>query len=155
MASQRLPRSGNPNYADQFRGFVTASPGALDGPLAPIIQTIVVRNIDLASQVAKYTELIAGAVLVVTAVEVLRRRFSGPLGAPHGYEPLVALLSAAAAFALASTSLTIYLLQGGRLPTIDPMYAFSSPISIELLIVPLALAIAFLEFGRFRALRVK
>ena len=50
-------------------------------------------------------------------------------------------------------SLTIYLIQGGRLPSINPAFAFSSPIAIELLLVPLALGIAWLEFGRYRALR--
>jgi len=143
----------NPDYAPQFRGIIQNSPGATSGPLAPVIQALVVPNIDLAAQLAKYTELVAGAILLASAIEVARRRFAGPLGAQHGYEPIVALVSSVAAFALGSLSLTIYLIQGGRLPTINPAFAFSSPIALELLIVPLALGIAWLEFGRFVALR--
>jgi len=148
-----LNKAVNPNYAQQFKGFVTASPGSQNGPLAAVMQTVVLPNIDLAAQISKYTELVAGAVLLVTALEVARRRLSGPLGAQHGYEPLVALLSAIAAFALGSMSLTIFLIEGGRLPSINPAFAFTSPIAIELLLVPLALGIAWLEFGRFLALR--
>jgi len=132
---------------------VQGMPGSNSGPLAAIIQTLVVPHLELAAQLAKFTELGAGAVLLVTAMEVARRRFSGPFGAEHAYEPLVALLSAAAALAVAGLSATIYLIQGGRLPTIDPSFGFSPPISVELLVVPLALGVAWLEFGRFRALR--
>jgi hypothetical protein len=148
-----LNKAANPNYAQQFRGFVQGSPGSQTGPLASFIQTLVLPNVDLAAQLAKYTELVAGAVLIVPALEVLRRRLSGPLGAQHAYEPVVALLSAVAAFAVGGMSLTIFLIQGGRLPSINPAFAFSPPIAIELLLVPLALGIAWLEFGRYLALR--
>jgi hypothetical protein len=180
LASARLPRSGNaalasgalvqaalglefvlaglskavdPEFAQQFRSFVSGSPGATSGPLVGVMQLLVVPNADLVAQFSKWTELLAGAVLVVTAVEVLRRRLSNPLGAQHTYEPLVALTSAAAAFALGGMSLVIYLLEGGSVPTVNPGYAFGSPIAIELFLVPMALAIAWLEFARFRALR--
>jgi hypothetical protein len=143
----------NPNYTEQFRGIVQNSPGSTSGPLAVVMQTLVVPHIELAAQLAKFTELFAGAILLASALEVARRRFAGSLGAQHGYEPLVALLSSGAALALGGLSLTIYLIMGGRLPTINPAFAFSSPIALELLIVPLALGIAWLEFGRFVALR--
>jgi hypothetical protein len=148
-----LSKAVDPDYALQFRGFVQAGPGSTSGPLSPFIQTVVLPNVEIAGQLAKFTELAAGAILVVSAIEVLRRRFSGRLGAQHGYEPVVALLSSAAALALAGMSLMIYLIEGARLPTINPAFAFGSPITIELLIVPLALGIAWLEFGRFVALR--
>jgi len=48
---------------------------------------------------------------------------------------------------------TIYLLEGGRLPSLNPGYAFGSPIAIELFLVPLAFGIAWLELARFQALR--
>ena len=144
----------NSNYVEQFAGFVQGSPGATSGALAPLIQSVVIPNLGLAAELSRWTELGAGAVLLVTALEVLRRRLASPLGAQHAYEPLAALLSAVAAFALGAMSLTIYLLQGGRLPGINPGYSFSSPIAIELLLVPLAFAIAWLELARFRALRV-
>jgi hypothetical protein len=143
----------NPNYVEQFGGYVQGSPGSTSGPLAPLIQTLVVPNLALAAELSRWTEFVGGAVLLLTALEVLRRRLGAPLGDQHGYEPLAALVSACAAFALGAMSLSIYLLQGGRLPTINAGYAFSSPISIELLLVPLAFGIAWLEFGRYRALR--
>jgi hypothetical protein len=142
-----------PDYTQQFRDFVQASAGANSGPLSPLVQTLVVPNIDVVAQLAKFTELIAGAVLVVSAFEVARRRFAGPFGAQQGYEPVVALVSAAAAFVLGGLSLSIYLLQGGRLPSVNPDLAFASPIAIELLLVPMAVGIAWLELGRFLALR--
>jgi hypothetical protein len=143
----------NPNYAQQFAGFVSGSPGAGGGPLAPLIQGLVVPHLGVAAELSRWTELGGGAVLLITAVEVLRRRLAAPLGSEHAYEPVAALLSAVAAFLLGGMSLAIYLLEGGQLPTINPGYAFSSPIAIELLLVPLAFGIAWLEFGRFRALR--
>jgi hypothetical protein len=148
-----LGKVAAPDYTQQFRAFVQGSAGANDGPLSPLVQTLVVPNIGVVAQLARFTELIAGAVLVAGAFEVARRRFAGPIGARHGYEPLVALVSAAAAFVLAGLSCSIYVLQGGRLPSVNPDFAFASPIAIELLIVPLAAGIAWLEFGRFLALR--
>jgi hypothetical protein len=180
VLSSRLPRSGNAalasaaviqavlgaefvlaglnktldaNYPTQFRGFVQGSPGANSGPLSALIQTLVVPNLDLVAEMSKAVELVAGGILLITAIEVLRRRLSGGVGAQHGYEPLLALVSALAAGALAGISLTIYFLEGGRLPTINPAYAFTSPIAVELLLVPLALGIAWIELARFFALR--
>jgi len=180
VLSPRLPRSGNaalasgamiqlvlgfefvlagtnkaidPDYATQFRGFVQGSPGASSGPLAGLIHTFVVPNADLVGQVAKATELGAGVILVLAAIEVLRRRLSGPIGAQHSYEPLVALISAASALAVGTMSLSIYYLEGGQLPMINPGYAFASPIAVELLLVPFAFGIAWIELARFFALR--
>jgi len=148
-----LNKTVNPNYLDQFSGFVQNSPAATSGPLAPLLQALVLPNLELAATLARLTELVAGAVLLVTAFEVLRRRFAAPFGAEHGYEPVVALASSLAAFAVGTMSLVIYLLEGGRLPTVNANFSLSSPIAIELLIVPFALGIAWLEFARFRALR--
>jgi hypothetical protein len=142
-----------PDYTQQFRDFVQGSAGARSGPLAAVVQALVVPHLDVVAQLARITELLAGTVLVVGALEVARRRLSGPLGAQRGYEPLVALGSAAAAAVLGGLSLSIYLLQGGHLPRVNPDLALVSPIAIDLLIVPLAVAIAWLEFGRFLALR--
>jgi hypothetical protein len=179
-AETRLPRSGNaalaagaliqaalgaefvlaglgkvlaPNYTEQFRDFVQGSAGARSGPLSLLVQALVVPHLDVVAHLARITELTAGAVLVLSAVEVARRRFAGPVGARLGYEPLVALVSAAAALVLGGLSLGIYLLQGGRLPSVDPDFAFASPIAVELLLVPVAVGIAWLELGRFLALR--
>ena len=142
-----------PDYTQQFRAFVQGSAGANAGPLSPLVRTLVVPHIDVVAQLARFTEVIAGAVLVVGALEVVRRRVAGPIGARHGYEPVFALAGAAAAFVLAGLSFSIYVLQGGRLPSVTPDVAFASPIAIELLLVPVAAGIAWLELGRFLALR--
>ena len=148
-----LSKFADAEFTTQFKGFVEASPGAKTGVLAPIIQTLVVPHITIAADLAKFTEVGAGVFLLVAAVEVARRRFSGRFGTQHTYEPAVALLSSAAAVAVGGLSLMIYLIQGGGLPKISAAFAFGSPIAIELMIVPLAFGIAWLEFGRFRALR--
>ena len=138
-----------PDYIEQFKAFVEGSAG---GP-SFIVQALIMRDVQLAAQLARFTELIAGAVLLLGALEVARRRLSGPIGAQHGYEPLVALVSAAAAFVLGGLSLSIYVLQGGRLPSVNPDLAFVSPIAVELLLVPLAVGVAWIELARFVALR--
>jgi hypothetical protein len=179
LATARLPRSGNaalasgaliqallgvefvlaglskaidPDFITQFRAFVSSSPGARDGLVAGVMQVLVVPHANLIAELTRWTELGAGLVLLVTPLEVLRRRLSNPLGAEHAYEPLVALASAAAAFIVGGMSAAIYLIEGGRLPTVSAGFAFGSPIAIELFLVPLALAIAWLEFARFLAL---
>ena len=138
-----------PDYTEQFKTFVESSAGASSF----LVQALILSDVELAAQLARFTELIAGAVLLIGALEVSRRRFSGPIGAQRGYEPLVALGSGVAAFVLGGLSLGIYVLQGGRLPSVNPDLAFVSPIAIELLLVPLAVGIAWLELGRFVALR--
>ena len=148
-----LSKLANPNFVAQFKTFVEASPGAKNGLLVPLIQFLVVPNIALAANLARFTELGAGLVLVIAAIEVARRRFGDPFGSQHVYEPAVAFLSAVAAFTLGGLSLMIYLIEGGGLPKINPASAFGSPIAIELLIVHLAFGIAWLEFGRYRALK--
>jgi hypothetical protein len=144
-----LSKAAAPDYIDQFKAFVEGSAGAPSF----LVHVLLMSDIQLAAQLARSTELIAGTVLMLGALEVARRRLSGPIGAQHGYEPLVALGSAAAAFVLGGMSLVIYVLQGGRLPSVNPDLAFVSPIAIELLLVPLALGVAWLELGRFLALR--
>ena len=180
LISARLPRSGNtalasgaliqaviglefllaglnkvidPDYLTQFRGYVGASPGATGGPLATVFQSVLVANSDLMAQVSMFTELVGGSVLLITALEVLRRRIAGSFGMQHAYEAGVALVGSAAAFILGAMSLSIYVLQGGSVPVLNPAFALSSPVAIELFMVPLALAIAWLEFGRYQALR--
>ena len=141
-----------PAYTQRFREFIRGSPGANSGPRSPLVQTLVVPNIERFARLARFTGLFAGAVLLACAVEGARR-VAGPLGAQHGYEPIVALVGAAAAFALGGLSLTIYLLQGGHLPRVDPNLAFTSPVAVELLLAPVAVGVAWLELGRFLALR--
>src|ERR1051326_8549330 len=110
-ASARLPRSGNAalaagalvqaaigaefvlaglgkavdaEFVPQFRSFVQASPAARGaGPLATLIQALVLPNADLVAQLARWTELGAGTILVLTALAGIGRRLAVPLGAQH------------------------------------------------------------------------
>ena len=65
----------------------------------------------------------------------------------------MALVAAVAGMAVAGLSLTIYLLQGGGIPDVNPAKAFASAIALELLLVPLGVAIAWMQLARFFALR--
>jgi hypothetical protein len=143
----------DPDFATQFQQFVAASPASRGGIMAPLLQGLVLPYASVAAQLATSAELGAGLVLVVSAVEVARRRFPGRIGSQHAYETAMALLSACAALLVAGLSASIYVLEGGGLPRVSTASAFGSPIAIELLLVPLALGIAWLEFGRFDALR--
>ncbi|TMC06319.1 MAG: hypothetical protein E6J41_19340 [Chloroflexi bacterium] len=148
-----LNKLADPQYPAHFRDFVTSSLGVMGGPLAALMRTLVLPNVTAMAQVARFTELGAGVVLVLVAAEVARRRLGGRPGARHGYEPIVALAGALAALVVAGLSLTIYLLQGGTLPRVSPGLAFGAPVAIELFNVPIALAVAWLELGRYLALR--
>jgi uncharacterized cupredoxin-like copper-binding protein len=148
-----LNKLADPQYVAHFRDFASGSAGLVGGPLASLVRWLVLPNVTVMAQVARFTELGAGLVLVLVAVEVARRRFSGRLGARHGYEPAVALAGALSALVLGGLSLTIYLLQGGALPRVSAGLAFGPPIAIELFNVPVALAVAWMELGRFMALR--
>ena len=149
-----LNKIANPDFSTQFKTFVEGSPGASHGLLAPVMQALIVPHVALAADLVKFTELGAGIVLVVSAIEVARRRFAGRIGAQEPYEAALALAGVAASLAIGGMSLAIFLLEGGQLPMIGGAFAFGSPIAVELLIVPLAVAIAWLEFGRFRALSI-
>jgi hypothetical protein len=148
-----LNKLADPQYVAHFRDFAAGSAGQVGGPLAWLLRSLVLPNVVIAAQLARVTELGAGLVLVLVAVEVARRRVGGRLGEPHGYEPAVALAGVLAALVLAGLSLTIYVLQGGTLPRINPGLALGPPVAIELFNVPVALAIAWMELGRFLALR--
>lgn len=143
----------DPDVASQLEQFVAASPAATSGMLAPLLRGFILPHPTLAAQLTTLAELGAGVVLAASAFEVVRRRLPGRLGSQHAYEAPVALLSACAAVVIAGVSATIYLLLGAGLPRVSGASAFGSPIAVELLLVPLALAIAWLEIGRFRALR--
>ena len=148
-----LSKVVDPDFIPQFTAFVQGSPAATSGPLAGLLTGLVLPHSALVARLSEVIELAAGLILLLSALEVARRRLAGPLGAQHAYEPLAALLSALAAFALGGMSLGIFLIEGGRLPSVSPINAFGSPIAVELLLVPLTLAIGWLELGRFVALR--
>ena len=148
-----LNKFADPNFIVNFRAFVRASPASGRGPLSPFIQSLVLPHLAFFAGLIKLTELGLGIVLLIGAIEIARRRFRGPLARQYGYEGPVALVAALAGLVAAGLSFSIFLLNGGVLPTIMPGRAFTSAIPVELLIVPLGLAIAWLEANRFIVLR--
>jgi hypothetical protein len=147
-----LNKFADANFVQNFKLFVDASPGTHSGVLAPLIRTLVLPNIAFFASLTKYTELVLGVVLLLGAVEVGRRRLSGRIAAERGYEAPVALIAAFAGLAAAGLSLSIALMMGKQLPTITPGRALTTAIPIELLLVPLGVAVAWMEAGRFRVL---
>ncbi len=147
-----LNKFADPNFVRNFRLFVDASPGTHTGLLASLVGTFVLPNITLFASLTKYMELALGVVLLLGALEVGRRRLSGRFGIEHGYEAPVALVAAFAGLAAAALSLSIALLMGEQLPTITPGRALTTAIPVELLLVPMGIAVAWMEAGRFRAL---
>lgn len=148
-----LNKLADPNYVANFSSFVSASPGSSGGLLALLVQAVVLPNAVVVATLIKVSELILGPVLLIGALEIWRRRLHGRLGAAHGYEAGVAFVAALAGIAAAALSFSIFLLTDGTLPTVMPGRAFTSAIPVELLIVPLGLSVAWLEFGRFAVLR--
>ena len=65
----------------------------------------------------------------------------------------MALVAGLAGLVAAGLALSIGLLLGEGFPAITQGRAFTTAIPVELLIVPLGVAIAWLEFGRFLILR--
>ena len=153
FALSGLNKFADPDYVANFTSFVRANPGATSGPLSALVQAVVLPNADFFATLLKITELLLGPILVIGALEIGRRRLSGRLGAAHGYEASVALIAAAAGLTAAGLAFSIFLLMGGVLPTVMPGRAFTTAIPVELLIVPLGLSVAWLEFGRFLVLR--
>jgi len=147
-----LNKFADPNFLADFGGFVRSSPATSRGVLSRLIQGLVLPNLALFGSLIKFTELILGIVLLVGAAEIARRRFQGHFARQYGYEAPVALIAALAGLGAAGLSFSIFLLNGGVFPTIQPGRAFTSAIPVELLIVPLGLAVAWLETGRFLVL---
>ena len=148
-----LNKFADPNFVVNFTAFVDASPGTHTGMLAPLIHTVIQPNISLFAESTRYIELILGMVLLIGALEVGRRRLGGRIARPHAYEATVAVVAGFAGLATAGLSLTIALLMGEPLPTIMPGRALTTAIPVELLLVPLGIAVAWMEFGRYLVLR--
>jgi len=153
FALSGLNKLADANYVANFTSFVSANPGATAGPLSWLVQSVVLPNAALVSSVLEAAELALGPILLVGALEIARRRLSGRLGAAHGYEAAVAIVAGVAGLASAGLAFSIFVLMGGVLPTVMPGRAFTTAIPVELLIVPLGLSVAWVEFGRFLVLR--
>jgi len=147
-----LNKFADPRYVQNFNQFVSSNPGTNSGILSGLVKALVLPNVAFFATVLQFTELALGIVLLLGAVEVGRRRFSGRLGREHGYEAPVALVAALAGLAVAGLTLSIAILMGEQLPTIMPGRAFTTAIPVELLIVPLGIAVAWMEAGRFMVL---
>jgi hypothetical protein len=147
-----LNKFADSRYVQNFNQFVSSNPGTTTGILSGLVKGLVLPNVAFFATVLKFAELALGIVLLLGAVEVGRRRFSGRVGREHGYEASVALVAALAGMAVAGLSLSIAVLMGEQLPTIMPGRAFTTAIPVELLIVPLGVAVAWMEAGRFLVL---
>ena len=148
-----LNKFADSRYVQNFNQFVSANPGTTSGVLSGLVKGLVLPNVAFFAAVLKFSELALGIVLLLGAAEVGRRRFSGRFGREHGYEAPVALVSGLAGLAVAGLSLSIAVLMGEQLPTIMPGRAFTTAIPVELLIVPLGIAVAWMEAGRFLVLQ--
>jgi hypothetical protein len=148
-----LNKFADSNFIENFRAFVNASPGTQSGVLAPLIHAVIQPNLVFFAQLTRFTEVLLGAVLLIGAVEVGRRRLSGRIAKPRRYEAAVALVAALAGVAAAGLSLTIALLMGEQLPAIMPGRALTTAIPVELMLIPLGIAVAWMETGRFLVLR--
>lgn len=153
FALSGLNKFADPDYVANFTSFVRANPGATSGPLAALVQNLVLPNAAVFATLLKLAEVTLGPILLVGAVEIGRRRLSGRLGASHGYEAALALVAALAGVGAAGLAFSIFVLMGGILPSVMAGRAFTTAIPVELLIVPLGLAVAGMELGRFVALR--
>jgi hypothetical protein len=153
FALSGLNKFADPDFEANFSSFVRANPGSSSGPLSGIVQALVLPNAALFSTLLKVTELALGPILLIGAIEIGRRRVPGRLGASHGYEAGLALVAALAGLTVAGLAFSIFVLMGGVLPTVMAGREFTSAIPVELLIVPLGLSVAWLEFGRFLVLR--
>jgi hypothetical protein len=147
-----LNKFADPHYIQNFNQFVRSNPGTNSGILSGLTKGLVLPNVGFFATVLQFTELFLGIVLLLGALEVGRRRFSGRFGREHGYEAPVALVGALAGLAVAGLTLSIAILMGEQLPTIMPGRAFTTAIPVELLIVPLGIAVAWMEAGRFLVL---
>ncbi len=147
-----LNKFADPRYVQNFNQFVSSNPGTQSGILSGLVKGLVLPNVAFFATVLQFTELILGVVLLLGAIEVGRRRLAGRLGRELGYEAPVALVSALAGLAVAGLSLSIAVLMGEQLPTIMPGRAFTTAIPVELLLVPLGVAVAWMEAGRFLVL---
>ena len=141
------------NFVDGFKSFVSSSAGAHTGVISPIVPTLILPNAAVFAELARFTELASGLVLVIATADLLRGGFDVRDHARTRLERVVALLGFGAAVALGGLSLTIYLLKGGAFPGVDPRLALAPPVPVELVNVLLASAVAWLQAGRLLALR--
>src|SRR3989442_13366689 len=87
-----LNKLADPHYVANSNAFVRSTPGASRGILSSLVQVLVLPHIGIFAGLVEITELLVGAILLIGAVEIGRRRFSGLLGAEHGYDAPVALV---------------------------------------------------------------
>ena len=148
-----LNKFADRRYVADLDQFVRSNPGATSGILSGLTKGLILPNIAVFATLLRFSELVFGIVLLLGALEVGRRRFAGRIGREHGYEAPAALVSALAGLAVAGLALSIAILMGEQLPSIMPGRAFTTAIPVELLIVPLGVAVAWMEAGRFLVLR--
>jgi uncharacterized cupredoxin-like copper-binding protein len=141
------------NFADGFRSFVSSSVGAQSSVISPLVRNLILPNSPLFAELARFTELAAGLVLVIATADLLRGGFGERGDARTRLERVIAVSGLVAAVALGGLSMTIYMLKGGAFPGVNPRLALAPPVPVELVNVLLAGAVAWLQTGRLLALR--
>ena len=141
------------SFAGGFKSFVSSSAGAQGGVLSPIVRILILPNAAVFGELARFTELACGAILVMATADLLRGGFDVGDRARATQERVVAWFGLVAGAALGGLSLTIYLLKGGGLPGVDPQLALAPPVPVELVNVVLAGAVVWLQTGRLLSLR--
>jgi len=66
-----LNKLADPHYVANFSSFVSSSPGSSGGPLALLVQAVVLPNADAVATLIKVSELILGPVLLIGALGTL------------------------------------------------------------------------------------
>jgi uncharacterized cupredoxin-like copper-binding protein len=134
------------NFADGFKSFVSGAAGMQGGVLSRIVQTLILPNAALFAELARFTELACGALLLIATAGVGLDTRTRP-----GW--VIALAGLVAAVSLGALSLVIYALKGGVVPGVDPRLALAPPVQVEVVNVLLAGAVAWLQAGRLLAAR--
>src|SRR6266849_6443953 len=123
------------NFAGGFKSFVASSVEAQNSVLSPIVQALILPNAALFAELARFTELAGGIVLLIATagVRVDSRTRVGWV---------VALTGLVAAVSL-----------GGLFPGVDTRLALAPPMQVEVVNVLLAASVAWLQAGRLLAAR--
>src|SRR3989475_8950525 len=70
-----LNKLADPHYVANFNSFVRSTPGATPGLLPSLVQVVVLPHIGLFAGLIEDTQLLAGPIRLIGAVEVARRRY--------------------------------------------------------------------------------
>src|SRR5260370_8570512 len=78
-----LNKFADPHYVENFSQFVSSNPGTKSGFLSGLVTGLVLPNVAFFATLLQFSELALGIVLLLGALEVGRRRFSGCVRPRH------------------------------------------------------------------------